>query len=446
MRAEVSKNQKKTVFVMLSGGVDSSVAAYLLKKQGYKVTGVFMRNWSNDSINYQLPVINYQHYCSWRRDQSDARQVAKILGIPFYTFNFERDYRKLVVDYLKAEYAAGRTPNPDVMCNSAIKFGLFLDKAKRLGADFVATGHYARLRREIPSAGPLSRRRRSGNSQITKLLRARDERKDQSYFLWQLNQDQLNYSLFPIGELSSKQEVRRLAQKAGLPTYNKRDSQGICFIGKLPVRQFLIDTLGKKPGEIIRITDNKLLGTHRGAYLYTRGQRQGLGIGGGIPHYVVETDINANKVLVAEKKQEAILYDTMLIASNLNWVGKQSPKLPLAVKVRIRHGQPLQPAIVRPLGPSGGLADSKFKQQKSKMDVTMLRNIVTRRSAILASRVSNRASNKVSSEASSVSGASNKVSKVQVVFNKPQRAITPGQSVVFYKGQELLGGGIIDLV
>lgn len=383
----MSASNRKTVFVMLSGGVDSSVAAYLLKRQGYKVIGVFMRNWS-ERVLRSLSSRGYSsvHSCPWRQDQAAARQVAEVLQIPFYTFNFEQEYKSKVVEYLKNEYASGRTPNPDVLCNSLIKFGLFFDKARQLGADYIATGHYVRVRR-------------TSSGQV-KLLRARDEHKDQSYFLWQLTQHQLQAALFPIGEFASKQMVREVARQAGLPTYNRPDSQGICFIGELPVRQFLLDTLGEHPGQIVRLEDGEVLGTHSGAYLYTRGQRRGLGIGGGVPYYVAQTDVRANRVYVVPKQQEKILYDTQLIATQINWLRGEAPPLPLAVKARIRHGQPLQSAWL----------DFDNSQDRLRPARSFWQG--------------------------------NDVSLV-VKFDQPQRAITPGQSVVFYRQDEVLGGGVI---
>ena len=337
-----------------SGGVDSSVAALLLKKKGYDVVGVYMKGWSLTD-------------CA-AKDAEDARRVAGVLNIPFYVFDFEDEYKKSVVDYMISGYASGATPNPDVMCNREIKFGLFLKKALQLGANYIATGHYVR---------------KVGN----KLIQAKDDNKDQSYFLWTLTQEQLKYCLFPIGDYT-KPQVRAIAKKYSLPTAEKPDSQGVCFIGEIDVAEFLKEKLGKNPGPIKTI-DGKTIGTHDGAIFYTIGQRKGIGIKGSLSgeqgkiYYVAAKDVDINTLWVTEGESQK-LFSKELIAKDINWISGKQPKLPLKCLTRIRHRQPLQDCTV----------NSSTHQLK-------------------------------------------------VLFNTSQRAITPGQSAVFYKGREILGGGII---
>ncbi|MEK7123297.1 MAG: tRNA 2-thiouridine(34) synthase MnmA [Patescibacteria group bacterium] len=235
-----TEKKNKKVFVAMSGGVDSSVAALLLKKEGYDVVGVFMKNWGEP--------LGEGERCQWERDQKDAREVAAVLKIPFYTFDFEKDYKKKVADYMLAEYKKGRTPNPDVMCNKEIKFGLFLGRALKLGADFVATGHYVKLKSK----------NEKGKIKI-QLFQAKDKNKDQSYFLWTLTQKQLKYCLFPIGDYL-KPEVREIAKKAWLPTAEKKDSQGVCFVGKFDFAEFLKKKIKPKKGKIIDIDSGEIIG------------------------------------------------------------------------------------------------------------------------------------------------------------------------------------------
>ncbi|MGC9611094.1 MAG: tRNA 2-thiouridine(34) synthase MnmA, partial [Minisyncoccia bacterium] len=273
--AKMEKSRGKKVFVGMSGGVDSSVAAYLLKEQGYDVTGVFIRSFNIDG-------------CA-ERDAEDARRVAAHLGIPFYTFDFEKEYKKEVVEYMVDGYRRGLTPNPDVMCNKEIKFGMFLKKALEMGADYIATGHYVRSSHSAPAQGVSGATPKSYPSQErwASLSVARDTNKDQSYFLWTLTQEQLKYCLFPIGEYL-KPEVRAIARKVGLPTAEKKDSQGICFLGQVSLNKFLKDYIKPKKGPIVDTNGNKV-GEHEGIFYYTIGQRHGIGAGGGgEPYYIAD--------------------------------------------------------------------------------------------------------------------------------------------------------------
>jgi tRNA-specific 2-thiouridylase len=357
----VETQNKKIVFVAMSGGVDSSVAALLLKKQGFNVIGVYMKCWSEQD--------RYGN-CSSITDQEDARQTAEFLDIPFYVWDFEDEYRSKVYKNFLDEYALGRTPNPDVMCNKHIKFGLFLDKAISVGADFIATGHYIR-----------SQKAENGSQ---KLLKAKDLNKDQSYFLWSLNQGQLKHSSFPIGDLT-KSEVRGLAKKAGLPTAAKKDSQGICFVGKVKLLDFLEDKVSLKTGAIVD-SRGDYLGEHQGLASYTIGQREGLGIGGVGPFYVVDKDLEANTLVVAGSEEEKNFYKKDVFVSDLNWIGKE-PQLPLKINVKTR-----------------------YRQQDVWATIDWQNEVL------------------------------------RVIFEEPQRALTPGQSVVFYLENEMLGGAIINQV
>lgn len=344
----------------MSGGVDSSVAAALLVREGYDVVGIFMKNWSED----EDPCTGT---CSWKEERADALRVATKLGIPFETFDFEKEYRAAVVDYLCREYDAGRTPNPDVMCNKFVKFDLFLKRAKDLGADAIATGHYARVTTDERG--------------VHHLLAGVDTNKDQSYFLHQLTQEQLGASMFPVGHLR-KSEVRALAKEFGLPTAEKKDSQGICFIGQVDLREFLSKRIKSAPGPIMT-TDGRQLGTHAGAASYTIGQRHGFGGGGGTAYYVTAKDVAANTITVGPKDDPA-LYSLAIAASNAHWISGVAPAS-LTCSARIRYRQPLQPCTVATDG-------------------------VTAR----------------------------------VVFAQPQFAASAGQFVVFYDGDDCLGGAVIE--
>ena len=338
---------KTKVLVGMSGGVDSSVSAALLLEAGYDVVGAFMKNWSN---------------CDWRADQRDATRVAARLGIPFLTLDFEAHYRQAVVDEMFAEFAAGRTPNPDILCNKYIKFDLFVKEADRLECAYIATGHYARSIDGLLYAGT-------------------DKNKDQSYFLWAMNPKVVSRVLFPIGEMM-KPMVRDKARALGLEVANKKDSTGICFVGEVDMRKFLQERLPKQIGDIVTV-DGVVLGQHDGLAFYTIGQREGLGIGGGLPYYVVEKRPATNQLVVASNYHPS-LYRSALTASHLNWFEK--PAFPYACQARIRYRQELQDSVLVPLDES-----------------------------VLC-----------------------------VKFDHPQRAVTPGQSIVFYDGDKVLGGGIIE--
>ncbi|MBL8251687.1 MAG: tRNA 2-thiouridine(34) synthase MnmA [Candidatus Competibacter sp.] len=353
------------IVVGLSGGVDSSVAALLLIEQGFEVHGVFMKNWedSHDS-----------GYCSAAEDLEDARAVCETLDIPLHQVNFTKDYQERVFAHFLDEYRNGRTPNPDTLCNTEIKFRAFLDHARRLGAERIATGHYAR--------------RRSQDGRHS-LLKGRDAGKDQSYFLYGLNQAQLASALFPVGALS-KREVRERAAAAGLVTHDKKDSTGICFIGERPFRDFLSRYLPAQPGPI-RASDGELLGQHRGLMFHTVGQRQGLGIGGrregsGEPWYVTGKDLERNTLIVAQGHDHPALFHGRLRASRPHWIAGVAPPAPLRCQARIRYRQADQPCWVDAVDEAG----------------------------------------------------------LTVRFDRPQRAVTPGQAVVFYLEDECLGGGIIE--
>lgn len=352
-------NSKKNVIVALSGGVDSAVAAALLLDQGYSVEGIFMKNWSGDQ--YSL-----QEDCPWEVDQKDAENVCKQLGIPFRSVNFEKEYRAKVVEYFFSEYKAGRTPNPDIVCNKEIKFNVFLQKAVSLGADYIATGHYARILKS--SDGPV-------------LAKGVDKKKDQSYFLHTLSKKQLSRVLFPLGDLE-KSEVRKLAKKYKLPVATKKDSQGICFIGKIDVSEFLRKRIDQSPGEIIDIESKEVVGKHDGISFYTIGQRQGLGIGGvKKPYYVVEKDIENNIIYVANGEDNPYLYHRSVSFSSPTFDKLDIKSEKVSASVRYRH----DPEVGKL-----NFDDMKF------------------------------------------------------IFDKPQRAISPGQSIVFYQGDICIGGAIIE--
>jgi len=393
--------KKQRVVVGLSGGVDSSVAAYLLKEQGYEVIGLFMKNWHDDTVTIS-------NECPWLEDSNDAMLVAQKLGIPFQTVDLSEQYKERIVDYMFREYKMGRTPNPDVLCNREIKFDVFMKIALSLGADFVATGHYCRK----------SSFEKDGET-IHQLLAGKDPNKDQSYFLCQLSQQQLAKTLFPIGELL-KPEVREIAAAQDLVTAEKRDSQGLCFIGKVRLPEFLQQQLAPKEGAIVEVasdfegytsdatsstenelealaekfqykkTDGKIVGTHQGAHYFTIGQRKGLGVGGHQePLFVIATDVEENVIYTGQGKTHPGLYSRGLFVreEEIHWVREDlriNVDETMDVMARIRYRQPLESA-------------------------TLHRTI----------------------------------SGLYVIFTKPQSAIAEGQFVAWYKDEELLGSGVI---
>ena len=357
------------ILVGVSGGVDSAVATYLLREQGFDVQGMFMKNWDED---------DKEGYCSAAVDLEDASSVCEQLGIELHTRNFSSEYWDHVFSYFLDEYRAGRTPNPDVLCNREIKFKTFLEHALILGADHIATGHYARVEY------------RDG---YYRLLKARDGNKDQTYFLHALGQHQLQRALFPLGELC-KPEVRRIAKQQGFTNAAKKDSTGICFIGERKFKQFLSRFLPAQHGEM-RTPEGELIGQHDGLMYYTLGQRQGLGIGGsqggsGDPWYVVGKDLDNNILIVAQGHDHPLLFRAELTASQLNWIAERPAALPFHC-----------------------MAKTRYRQADQACTITQL-------------------------------GAELDGNRCHLHFEQPQRAITPGQSVVFYLGDECLGGGVIE--
>ncbi len=389
---------KKRVVVGLSGGVDSSVTAYLLKEQGYDVIGMFMKNWHDDSVTIS-------NECPWLDDSNDAMIIAQQLGIPFQAIDLSKEYKERIVDYMFAEYQRGRTPNPDVLCNREIKFDIFLNMALKLGAEFVATGHYVRK----------ASTKKDGKD-IYHLLSGKDSNKDQSYFLCQLTQDQLSKSLFPIGELL-KSEVRAIAKKIGLATADKKDSQGLCFIGKVHLPEFLQQRLAAKSGPVIDIpadaslftTDNHgeelksiskkyelsaeqgvVVGKHNGAHYYTIGQRKGLNLGGfAKPLFVIGTDTEKNIIYTGMGEDHPGLYRKGLFipAEDEHWVRKDISLMVGESRkylARIRYRQPLTACTI-------------YKKDEG----------------------------------------------LYIIFDKPQKSITPGQFAAWYENDELVGSGVI---
>lgn len=383
------------VFVGMSGGVDSSVAAALLVEQGHDVTGVYMKNWSED-----LPGM----YCPWAEDVADAKRVAVGLGIDFQVFDFQKEYKQNVVDYMIREYQAGRTPNPDVMCNQEVKFKLFLDAALAAGAEYIATGHYARtfspadpVARSAPenfsdelktfsgAAPPRAIRRADSCLSEGRLFRAHDDNKDQTYFLYRVTSGALAKTMFPLGDFT-KAEVRQMAKERGLWTASKKESMGICFVGQVGIREFLSEYVATSPGDIIDQQSGAVVGRHDGAIFYTLGQRHGLNIGGGLPYYVVGKDMAKNEVYVSRSIDNAKLWRKELTLADVHWIN-QPPKGD-ACQIRVRHRAPLIKAEITRVNDNAG-------------------------------------------------------EKVTVILSEPQRAATPGQSAVIYDGEECLGGGII---
>ena len=392
----------KKVIVALSGGVDSSVAALILKRQGHHVIGIFMKNWHDESVTIS-------NECPWLEDSNDALIISEKLGIPFQVIDLSKEYKKRIVDYMFREYKEGRTPNPDILCNKEIKFDIFLSKAESLGADYIATGHYCRKKES-----------KKGNKKIYKLIEGKDKTKDQSYFLCQLNQIQLSKVLFPIGDLK-KTDVRKIAKENGLITANKKDSQGLCFVGKIKLPEFLQQKLRIKRGKIIKVapdekifkkvlknvkdenylkksvqkhkyseSSGEMIGYHDGAHFFTIGQRKGLQVGGfKKPLFVIEKDVKKNIIYVGEGENHPGLYrQGLLIKSNdINWL-RPDLKINLnsseKILARIRYRQTLKPAQI-------------FRRKEG----------------------------------------------IYLVFNKKQKSISSGQFAAWYKEKELIGSGII---
>lgn len=360
--------KNKRVVLGMSGGVDSSVAAILLKEQGYEVIGVFMKNWEEKDDNGN---------CMAEEDYKDVVTVAEQLDIPYYSVNFVKEYWDKVFTYFLDEYKKGRTPNPDVMCNKEIKFKAFLDYAIKLGADYVATGHYARIIHE----------EKDGKIKSV-MLRGIDDNKDQTYFLCQLSQKQLEKVLFPIGEYT-KPQIREIAEKYNLATAKKKDSTGICFIGERDFNEFLSKYLPAKGGNIVN-TEGKILGKHNGLMYYTIGQRKGIGIGNskegtGEPWFVVDKNLETNELIVTQG-DKSVLYSKGLIATDFNFINMEDMEFPLECTVKFRYRQSDSKAVIKKL------PDEKY----------------------------------------------------EVLFDEPQKAVTPGQIVVAYKDEVCLGGGVID--
>lgn len=350
------------VLVAMSGGVDSSVAAALLVEQGYVVTGAFMKQWSDTQ--------DISGVCSWKQDRRDALRVAAALDIPLLTLDFEKEYKAWVMEYMFAEYTAGRTPNPDVMCNKFIKFGSWLQKARELGFEYLATGHYASVTSD------------KHHPVRYHLMQSRDDNKDQTYFLHQLSQEQLAHTLFPIGEYT-KEQVRAMAQRYSLPTAQREESMGICFVGEVPMKEFLEQRIPHSVGKIVMST-GEVVGTHDGLSFYTIGQRHGFNQqGGDKPLFVVAKRQEKNELVVGYE-DDSLLYSSEIRVLDMHWISGQEPDLPLECLVRTRHRQALQAARVH---------------------------------------VHN--------------------GQTAVTFTTPQRAITPGQFVVMYTKDECLGGGVI---
>ena len=339
------------VFVGMSGGVDSSLSAALLKEQGYDVVGIYMKNWTED-----LPGMR----CPWADDLADAKRVAVQLGIPFKVYDFQAEYRQKVVDYMINEYKSGHTPNPDIMCNQEVKFKLFLETALADGADLIATGHYAA-------------------TEGGRLYRATDNVKDQTYFLYRVSGEALKKTLFPLG-IYKKQHVRELAESRKLATATKRDSQGICFVGSVGIRDFLSGYVETAPGDIVDAESGARVGRHDGAIFYTLGQRHGLNVGGGLPYYVVGKDMDKNEVYVSRNLNNDTIWRQDIELTRVHWINDTSPTSDELLHARLRHRGTLVPA---------------------RLEGDMVR------------------------------------------LESPERAVTTGQSVVLYRDRECLGGGIV---
>lgn len=356
----------------MSGGVDSSVTAAILKQQGYDVTGVFMKNWAQDLPGFK---------CPWREDLADAKRVAVQLGIPFKIFDFQTEYRQKVVDYMIAEFQAGRTPNPDIMCNQEVKFKLFLETALEDGADLIATGHYAKV-------------------SDRKMLQAEDKNKDQTYFLYRVTESALAKTLFPLGDMT-KPEVREKAKELGLITAEKKDSVGICFVGEIGIKDFLKNFVESAPGDIIEKATGKVVGEHDGAIFYTIGQRHGLNVGGGMPYYVIGKDMDKNEVYVTTDLSDEGLWHKTFTITDLHWIN-EAPKDGVKLQVRTRHRAPLVRCAI-----SAPRTDPDANGLRQGRTLTQGGGVVS------------------------------------VELEDEIRALTPGQSAVFYYGEVCLGGGVI---
>ena len=388
---------RRKVLVGMSGGVDSSLSAALLLEQGYDVIGAFMKNWSG-STKVCDETEEFQE-CDWRTERRDAMRVAAQLGIPFLTFDFEREYREKVVDYMVREYAVGRTPNPDVMCNKFMKFDLFMREADKLGCDFVATGHYARIEESPVFIGS---RCRLATAKV--LLAGVDVNKDQSYFLCQMPREVLPRVLFPVGGML-KSQVREEAKKRGLVVADKKDSQGVCFIGEFNMTEFLQDYIEKKPGKIVD-TNGKEVGDHQGLPFYTIGQREGLEIGGlKTPYYVVGKNAERNEIIVSSNFHEA-LYRTELTASEMNWLVEPV----FASEAKQSNDQEIASSAGSLLAKTIKCqARIRYRQPLEKCAVDLLED-----------------------------------RRLHVTFDKLQRAVTPGQFIVLYDSDVVLGGAVIE--
>ncbi|WP_246824698.1 tRNA 2-thiouridine(34) synthase MnmA [Olsenella sp. HMSC062G07] len=377
------------VYLGMSGGVDSALAAALLVERGYDVRAVYMRNWSRDLPGFK---------CRWSDDLADAERVCVTLGIGLEVWDCEAEYKATVVDYLVDAYARGYTPNPDVMCNQTIKFGSFARRAFAAGADAVATGHYARVR--------------AGGDGHAHLLRARDEHKDQTYFLWRVGEEVLAHTLFPVGDVRDKAQVRRMCAERGLGVEAKPDSDGICFVGEVGIRSFLLDALERRPGKIVEWETGRELGRHEGAFLFTVGQRRGLDLGGGPRRYVVDTDVESNVVYVTDDPDSPGLMCDELRLKGVRWISGEPPRGG-SLTVRCRHTGTLVPAEVEPV-----LGCEPVAANAAGGTVTPV--------ALGAAN------------AAATTGAA-----ALVRFSSTQRRVAPGQSVVVYDGLRCLGGGIV---
>ena len=407
------------VFVGMSGGVDSSLSAALLVEQGLDVTGVYLRTWSRD-----LP----GHRCPWADDLADAERVAARLGIELVVWDCEEEYRRGVVDYLVDSYRRGLTPNPDVMCNENVKFGVFARRAFAEGADYVATGHYART-------APLGQDAPADLAARARLVRAADEHKDQTYFLWRVDGATLGRTLFPIGGVPTKAQVRDMAAARGLITADKPDSQGICFVGPVGLRPFLLDYLDRRPGDIVEWGSGRILGRHEGAFLYTVGQRKGLDLGGGPARYVVSVDADSNVVTVTDDPNCPGLWCRELELTDVRWVnGAPSEDI---YQARCRHTGELTDVELhvhaRP-EPQGELNGEPIGEPAPFA--------ASGGPAVHASMPGELASPDVPS--ASIPAASPESSaRVTLRFAQPHRTVAPGQSVVLYEGLTCLGGGVV---